>query len=277
MTGSGMGCPDWPKCFGSWIPPTHVSDLPDNYKEVYAHRGYDKIDFNVFNTWAEYINRLLGLVGGICCLILLVLSVFTKHPLLIILSLLLLFLMIFQAWMGALVVYSILAPFKITIHMMIALLILCLLFFLFRVSSVHNYSIKSLSPWIWIALVISFLQIILGTQVRESIDALLQIFSRDSIINQLPIIFEVHRSLAWLVLFSNTILLFINRKVIFHFIEFQIIIMSLGFLIASGIIMSYYYLVGLAQLIHLVSAVALCISQYSLILKAIVNPISKTP
>ena len=64
-TGSGLGCPDWPRCFGQWVPPMDIHDLPENYKEVYKIAGKTIADFDPFKTWTEYINRLLGVILGL--------------------------------------------------------------------------------------------------------------------------------------------------------------------------------------------------------------------
>jgi cytochrome c oxidase assembly protein subunit 15 len=63
-TGSGLGCPDWPRCFGQWVPPMDINELPDNYKEIYKIDGKTIADFDPFKTWTEYINRLLGVLLG---------------------------------------------------------------------------------------------------------------------------------------------------------------------------------------------------------------------
>ena len=30
ITESGDDCPDWPKCYGSWVPPLSIDDIPDD-------------------------------------------------------------------------------------------------------------------------------------------------------------------------------------------------------------------------------------------------------
>ena len=155
MTGSGMGCPDWPKCFGFYIPPTEKSQIlfksESNYKkgqmilyneeellvaksdfiadkiinknnwEVYEKHDY--IIFNPVHTWIEYINRLIGAISGIPILLFTILSIvyYKKFRHLTFLSIITVLAMGFQAWLGKTVVDSNLATYKITIHMLMAL------------------------------------------------------------------------------------------------------------------------------------------------------------
>ena len=41
MTQSGMGCPDWPTCFGRWIPPTNANQLPPDFEKYLRQQDID--------------------------------------------------------------------------------------------------------------------------------------------------------------------------------------------------------------------------------------------
>ena len=152
--------------------------------------------------------------------------------------------------------------------MLIALIIVSLLLIIYRLTSSQiNNTIITSYTWISIALIISLIQIVLGTQVRESIDILLSAHSRFDIIDKLPIIFEAHRTMAWLVVTSNILLLYHYRMLLNTYFELKTIMVIVISLIFTGLLMSYHGVHGIYQLLHLLLAVSLFLCQFSILLK----------
>jgi cytochrome c oxidase assembly protein subunit 15 len=206
-TGSGLGCPDWPRCFGQWIPPIDVSELPANYKELYTISGKEIADFDAFKTWTEYVNRLLGAFLGFLILVTFVKSF--KHseqePNLPWFCGGILFLVIIQGGLGAVVVSSHLKPFIITLHMMLALLLMFSLHYLRKYSfDLMNFGLNFVADkknlfHTKILILLTSLQVMMGTQVREQVDSLMRdqkTATADTVVDQLGWMFYVHRSFS---------------------------------------------------------------------------------
>jgi len=242
-TGSGMGCPDWPKCFGSWVPPTEVSQLPANYKELYRDQriaknqklasslqalGFTEVarqlennpaahietDFNATKTWIEYVNRLVGVLIGIFIFLTLFFSfAYYRHDKAIIfLSVLSVVLVGLQGWLGSIVVSTNLLPVTITLHMALALVMVGILIYAIARSQVAELNKRSF-PYsagilfmLWLVVFFSFFQTLLGTQVREMIDLIAfnnNYLQRETWISQLDLSFYIHRSFSSIVLLAN--------------------------------------------------------------------------
>ena len=173
VSGAGLGCPDWPKCFGRWIPPTNISQLPPDI---------DPSLFNFTLAWIEYINRLVGVTIGFLILITAVLAVkhFRKIPRILYPSLAALVLVAFQGWQGGQVVISQLEPLFVSLHLVLALIIASLLIYVTQQAyylynpqaerkSVYPRKTGMLMKILWAG---GILQIILGTQVRSALEVL---------------------------------------------------------------------------------------------------------
>lgn len=216
-TGAGMGCPDWPKCFGRWIPPTHESQLPADYREIYAHRGYADTSFNPIKTWTEYVNRLIGVLIGLFIFTTFVLSFafWSSDPpqrAVVALSFASFLLVAFQGWLGSVVVASNLHPVIVTIHMVVALALVCLLTLALARSRRDAWKAGYDAPsrpleWLLIvALLFSLIQVVLGTQVREQIDVIAAELGQElraEWSGRLGAVFYVHRSFSIAVLALN--------------------------------------------------------------------------
>lgn len=291
ITGSGMGCPDWPKCFGQWVPPTHKRELPADYREKFAEKRGKKIDkfcrflssiglyetaakiqadptlrqeepFNVSKTWTEYGNRLVGFLAGNLLLIGLIWAIIKYRQRKIIgLIVLNIVLMGIEGWFGSIVVASNLVPWTITVHMLLALIIIALQLYIIKsVSAKQATNIEFSATLKWLAIVvlaITFYQLFLGTQVREYIDELTkQGFGRESWTEKLGWAFYIHRTFSWLVLVLMAILVWKNEKMKKYWIVRSAFII-LGVELTSGVLLAYANMPGLIQTSHLVFAAVL--------------------
>lgn len=305
MTGSGMGCPDWPKCFGYYIPPTDQKELlftagkeydkgqviikdetlfvaKTNFKATSTYNStnwekYTKHDYAIFNplhTWVEYINRLLGALAGLACFATFLLSFYfwKERKLFVIFSFGICILMGFQAWLGKTVVDSVLNPYKITTHMLVAFLIVALqLYLIFKASNTSKIETNSSSKFnmiVLFALALTIVQVVLGTTVREFIDHISEIGAPKIMWLQSPeLSFYIHRSFSILVLVTNCYLFYINRKLLLGFTKLNWVLLIICLEILSGVVMAYLEFPFGSQTIHIVLASLLFGVQFYLVLE----------
>jgi heme a synthase len=280
-TGSGMGCPDWPKCFGSWVPPTEVSQLPSDYQQVYHDRGYAEVEFNVYKTWTEYLNRLLGALIGIFIFITLITSIpyLKTDKVIFYLSLLSFILVGFQGWLGSVVVATNLAPWMVTIHMLVAIVIVCILIYTVArsftgkvaVGTIANKSL--LNKLLLFLLMASLIQIVLGTQVRETIDEIalaLGESQRMNWIDQLGVSFYIHRSFSSLVFLVHVYLFYTLMKTTVReglvYFYTKLLLITIVAEIIAGVGMAYFGIPAFLQPLHLMLAVVAIGIQFMLLL-----------
>lgn len=306
MTGSGMGCPDWPKCFGFLIPPTERSQLEwksnseynknqiviinetlfyanDKFKSKnkfemsnwseYTKHDYSK--FNVYHTWIEYINRLIGAIAGLSVLILFVNSLkFLKTKKIITgLSFLALIAIIFQAWLGKMVVDSNLMANTITVHMLMAIVLLFILFSILAISNPSKKRVRisrNISILVLISIVLLLIQIITGTEVRKFIDIKMELLNyteKERWLENITSSFSFHRSFSWAIIIVNSLIYFYARKSGLKLKIIHIVNSLIFFQISSGIIMYYFHFPFSSQPIHLlISTMIISIQFYFLLL-----------
>lgn len=273
MTQSGMGCPDWPRCFGRWIPPTDASQLPPDFEKYLDKQDIDH-SFNAYHTWIEYINRLLGALLGVFIFIHFIWSFnrFRKtNKAIVWLSFLLLITVGFQGWLGKKVVDHNLAAVKVTTHMLVALLIAAIpLIVIYRLQQ-HE---KKADPWLKnisvAALVIILVQIVLGTQVREQIDEIsksLAYQEREVWIGRLDNLFIIHRSFSWLVLGACLLIVWKARSYTALKKLVWLILVTVGLTLLLGLVMMWASIPSWAQPMHLLLASILVLAVFTLRLR----------
>lgn len=259
-SGAGLGCPDWPKCYGLWIPPTNIDTLPAEYNPA---------EFNALKTWTEYVNRLIGVLIGllITATFLLSFKYIKKRPSVTVASFLAFMGVIFQGWLGGQVVRTGLHEGMITIHMIMAMVIVGLLIYAsfkavagdvkLQLDSKHRRPLLIATS---LLLAFTMAQMILGTQVREAIDVISRgemFVPRGEWLSNVGLIDEIHRSFSWTVLVITIWMTWYIKKESIQGYFNKLNLWVFGFILSQiviGIVLAYAGMPASFQVLHLVGS-----------------------
>ena len=258
-SGAGLGCPDWPRCFGSWIPPASAAALPPQF---------DVSQFNPTLMWTEYLNRLLGVTVGFLILATTI-SAWRHHrhePRIAWTTTIALLLTGFQGWLGGRVVAHELAAWIVTAHLIVALVIVQMLLYV-TVESSSNSSLSnqpnmSNAPNVTFALAaliaLTLVQIGFGTQVRGAVDAALDAgIARELALGTVGRLDFLHRDLAFAVLAGAAAftLWLLWKRAAPRLVRWSFVVLALAILqVLLGVVMAYSSLLPAAQVGHLTTA-----------------------
>ncbi len=278
-TGSGLGCPDWPFCYGCWVPPTSADQIDftklnlDKFKKKAAEHGRDpatitveslKAEFNPVATWVEYFNRLSSLPLSLSVLALVIAScgrIQGPRARVRLAAWLALACLLANAWLGARVVLSGLKPGTITLHMALAILMLCVLVYAAWASTERPWRLEMesgtprLLGFVLFGLVAA--EGIMGSQVRELTDHLAALHSghpRGEWVRELEMswVYLVHRSFSWLILGAGLGLIRSVRRSrgCVSWLEISIVSLICAQM-CLGLVLSQIGIVRMAQILHI--------------------------
>jgi len=290
VTGSGLGCPDWPFCWGCVIPPTHVDQIDvdkidiSKFKRQAKRRGIDPdsiteetilASFNPVHTWIEFVNRLTTLPLGLATLVLALSSFWAKRHRgwVIGLSWFCLIDVLANAVMGAIVVRSDLSPGIITLHMALAFLLIAVLvtvIWLTRESAPEDTTPIEFAKPILIASLIFFACLfcegLMGSQLREQTDELAHAAAAAAVesgatakpdraawIGQLEatLIYKVHRSFSWTLFITSGLVLFWTQKYsAVALAEPKLIFGMVIAMMLMGIVLAHVAILQVVQVLH---------------------------
>jgi cytochrome c oxidase assembly protein subunit 15 len=211
-SGAGLGCPDWPRCWGHWWPPSEVSQID-------ATR-YDLTLFNPVKMWTEYVNRLIGVTIGLFVLTTAALSWGYRktRPVVFYGSLGSVALVVFEGWLGGMVVRSGLKPGMVTLHMFAAVVLVCLLLYVTFRATEERWTTELPEALrgrlLWVGLLLlgcTLVQVVIGSQVREALTHVAETLSlpRSEWIDEIGWLDHVHRSFSWVILLAGVYLAWI--------------------------------------------------------------------